>query len=309
MKNKVAIVTGATSFIGIVLCKYLLEKGFIVFAIVRKESEYKLDQIEKQERLRIIYSDIYNLKSIVPHVKETDLFFHLAWDGTGIKDRYDKLTQERNIAVTLNAIEISSQLNCKCFVNAGSQAEYGFTEGVITENSKCNPVTEYGKAKLAVFQKGEKLAVSLGIKFVHLRIFSVYGPGDHERTLIISSLKKMLINDTLELSACTQKWNFIYVDDAVQQIIGVAEYALSKKDFTSEIFHIASKDTRILKEFVDVMYKLTETKSLINYNIPSENLLSLNSSVSNLEKSIGEMKYTPFRDGIKNIIKSILHSS
>jgi nucleoside-diphosphate-sugar epimerase len=308
MKNRIAIVTGLTSFIGLVLGKYLLEKGFFVFAVIRKESEYKLNQIEKQERLRIIYSDIYSLNSIVSHIKEADLFFHLAWDGTGIKDRYDKLIQKRNIAVTLNAIEISSQLNCKCFVNAGSQAEYGFIEGIITENSECNPITEYGKAKLEVFQKGEKLAKSLGIKFVHLRIFSIYGSGDHEWTLVINSLKKMLMNDILKLSACTQKWNYIYVDDAVQQIIRVAEQALSKEDFVSEIFHIASKDTRILKEFVGIMYQLTGSKSLIEYNISSENLLSIEPSISNLEKFIGTMKYISFQDGVKNIIRYIVYS-
>ena len=40
IKNKkVAIITGVTSFLGRSTAKYLLEKGFIVFGIVRPDSD------------------------------------------------------------------------------------------------------------------------------------------------------------------------------------------------------------------------------------------------------------------------------
>lgn len=76
---------------------------------------------------------------------------------------------------TLEAMQSASLMRCRLFVEAGSLAEYGIYNTIITEESPYQPVTEYGKAKLAVKEAGTKLSEKLSIKYLLLLIFSTYG--------------------------------------------------------------------------------------------------------------------------------------
>ncbi|HHE04819.1 MAG TPA: NAD-dependent epimerase/dehydratase family protein [candidate division WOR-3 bacterium] len=72
-----ALVTGATGFIGARMTKYLTDKGYEVYALVRKNS--KLDRLKKLNVYpKLIYGDITNLDSLNEAVREKDYVFHLA---------------------------------------------------------------------------------------------------------------------------------------------------------------------------------------------------------------------------------------
>ena len=97
------------------------------------------------------------------------------------------------------------------------------------ETDALNPVSAYGKAKAAFgeaarafvrerLQKGETAPF-----YVHLRIFSVYGPGDHETALIPSCIRAFRENAPMRFGACTQDWNYLYLDDAVRAVLLAAE--------------------------------------------------------------------------------------
>lgn len=76
---------------------------------------------------------------------------------------------------TLEAMQSASLMRCRLFVEAGSLAEYGIYNTIITEESPCQPVSEYSKAKLAVKEAGTKLSETVEYKipasahFQHLR--------------------------------------------------------------------------------------------------------------------------------------------
>ena len=76
------------------------------------------------------------------------------------------------------------------FMDAGSRVEYGLTDGFMQEDIDCHPVNQYGKAKWEFYQKAAPLCTDLGIHYVHLRFFSVYGTGDHPWSI------KMCIRDS-----------------------------------------------------------------------------------------------------------------
>ena len=75
---------------------------------------------------------------------------------------------------------------------------------LITEETACEPKSLYGEAKLAMREKGETLCGELGLRYIHARIFSAYGPGDHPWTLVESCLDAFLNNREMSLGACTQ---------------------------------------------------------------------------------------------------------
>src|SRR4051794_31585168 len=84
---------------------------------------------------------------------------------------------ESNLSLTLHAITLASELRVKRIVFASSAAVYGkATEVPTKESSETRPSSPYGLQKLTSEQYGELFAAALGLSFVGLRFFNVFGP-------------------------------------------------------------------------------------------------------------------------------------
>ena len=298
------VITGATSFVGIELCKLLLSMNNKVYAVSRNRS-VNLAFLPIHPNLNVVFSDLEHIGSLRNVISNADVFVNLAWAGTDHSGRNDVDIHLKNIQYTLDAMLLAKNMKCSLFVQAGSQAEYGCISDIITESAACAPETEYGKAKLSIWKKGCSICNDLKMKYLHLRIFSIYGENDHPWTLIMSCIRKMLSNEDVELSHCTQKWNFLYVKDAVKQIVLLCNYALSYDDFKCEIYNIASEDTRELKDYVEELYKLTDSRSRLLYGAFSPKFnVSLNPSVTKTKNVIGFISEYSFGDVINCIISN-----
>lgn len=298
MKN--IVVSGATSFIGVYLLNVLLaDENNHVFAMVRPNSlnKSKLKIHENLTVLEFSLQEIENLPSQIP--VSVDVFYHLAWEGTRASARDDKLLQENNYQSSLKAVKVAFELGCKSFVGVGSQAEYGKCIGRITENYKATPLTEYGKAKLRFCEDGKKLAERLGVNFVWARIFSVYGEGDFEGTLIMSAIRKMIKDERILLTECTQNWDFLHVLDAANALLLLSSAP-------SGIYNIASGVSHPLKDFVYEMLRLTGSNSVLDFGaIPynTEGAVSFEPVVDKLISVSGWAPEISFAQGVTEIIK------
>ena len=296
-------ITGATSFLGVELSKALLKAGHEVMAVCRPQSN-GLQALP--EGVTVVHASLSNYASLPALIPHTDVFIHLAWAGTGHDGRDNTEIQKQNITYTTEAMRAAHQMACQLFVMAGSQAEYGATTAPQREEMECAPFSEYGKAKLQVQQACSALSKELGMKYIHLRIFSLFGENDHPWTLVMSCTEKMLRNEPVPLSACTQNWNFLYVCDAAQQITRLCTHALDNKDFRHEIYNIASDDTRPLRAFVERMKELTKSQSELQFGaVQPARLVSLQPDMTKLQNTIG----TPIAPtGFDAVIRIILNT-
>ena len=142
------------------------------------------------------------------------------------------------------------QRGVKYFLFAGSQAEYG-------RGSRDNPepVSAYGKAKLSFSRyglsggKGEEgysfQEQEPQMDFLDLRIFSVYGIGDHESTLVQTLVQAVLAGQSMDLSPCSQMWNFMEARDLARAIAFLLEGG-----FGSGTYDLCGKESRPLKDYV-----------------------------------------------------------
>lgn len=258
-----AIVTGATGFIGKALCVELLNENYDVVAVIRKNSS-KRGKLEALvcEKLQIVELDLDELEKLHTEYKiEADTFFHLAWNGSSGADREDFDIQYKNLAYMKSSIKTAKDCGCKKIVGAGSQAEYGVVRGVAHEDSTVpNPFMMYGAAKLSAYQMGKLYAAQLGIKLVWPRIYSVYGVGENTGTLVsyvVDTLKK---GEVPQLSPCENMWNFMYITDCVRAL-----RLLSENEETEGIYNVASKDTRILKDFVVQIRDIVAPDAELNF--------------------------------------------
>jgi len=297
------VITGATSFLGIELISYLLENGHSVVAVCRPNSEGLSFIPAEVTRVLLDMSEYHTLSN---YISSCDVFINLAWNGTGHDGRDSIVIQEENVKYSTAALEAAWEIGCKLFVEAGSQAEYGITEGLQSEDIDCMPISEYGKAKLQMKHIGFDFANRTGVKYMHLRIFSLIGENDHQWTLVMSAVSKMLKNDPIDLSQCSQTWNFLYVKDAVKQICGLCDYALNSNDFVHEVYNIASQDTRKLKDFVEEIKHITNSSSRLNYGaVIPKNTVSLNPQIDKQKKITNFVSDYNFEQVIKIIIQKI----
>jgi len=227
----------------------------------------------------------------------------MAWDGITREGRDFTDVQRDNITYALQTMDAAKAMGCKVFVETGSQAEYGIVNDVITEDAPCHPFSDYGKAKLALKEAASKHAEEIVIKYLHLRIFSVYGENDHPWAMISSCTTKMLNNEDVELSACQQLWNFLYVKDCSKQITLLSEWAYVNMETSHEVINLASEDTRTLKSYIEEMYSLTGSSSKLLYGkVVPKNLVSLNPDITKLKNAIGFVADYSFAQGYQNVI-------
>lgn len=294
------VVTGATSFIGLELIDHLLENNHQVVAVCRPGSK---GLISIPLGVDIVLSEMCDYGNLHRDIPEADVFVNLAWGGTGHDGRNVVDVQNENIIYTMAAMFAADRMNCKLFVEAGSQAEYGSTTEPQREDAVCEPFSEYGKAKLRVKEELYKLSEELKMKYIHLRIFSLFGENDHPWTLVMSALDKMLANEDVDLSPCTQNWNFLYVKDAVRMINILCEKAVDNPAYKHEVYNIASDDTRRLKDFVERMKILCKSHSKLNYGaVVPQNLVSLQPDMSKTSSVVGSLNEFSFDDIILKII-------
>lgn len=252
-----ALVTGATSFIGANLVRILADKGYKVIAVARPASR-NFHRIPQHENITVLEFDISQVDELSRHIYHADTFFSLAWEGARGALRLDEQLQQENCRTTMQAVKTACALGAKVFVGCGSQAEYGSPVGITTEQTKENPDTSYGKAKLICRQEGEHIAHAHGMRFVWPRIFSIYGPADFPGTLVASSMEKMLRNEPIECSACTQQWDYLYVKDAAAALALLAQKG-------EGVYNIASGDVRSLRSYLEEMRHLLQSSSELHF--------------------------------------------
>lgn len=299
---KSILITGITSFIGRNILNDLLMKEYLVYGVVRKNST-KISLLPKNNRIKIIECDMSNYALLKNKVKHIDAIIHLAWNGTRGKDRNDQSMQENNYAASIDLMNIVSDLGAKVFISAGSQAEYGPHNGVITEETECTPLTKYGENKLKFYNEALPFFTSRGIDFKEPRFFSLYGPGDYSGTMIVSILTNMLNNEICQFTDCQQFWNFLHIKDAVR---GIASLIEEKCD--NGAYNFGSSDTRRLKEFILEMAKQTKTRSKLEFGAIPHNdsgTCGIRPDISKMLKATHWKPEVTFAKGIQSVIESL----
>lgn len=303
------VITGATSFVGAATVKEMIKRGHDVVAVVRPESK-KLDRLAgivgAEKKLTIIENDISTPELLPEKIKGTcDVFCHFGWGGSGSGARTDHALQEKNLEASLKTIHAAKSLGCGRFIFSGSQAEYGFHTAIMTENIPCTPKSLYGEAKLKMREEGERLCKELGMSYIHTRIFSAYGPGDHPWTLVESCLKAFKNGEILSLGQCTQQWNFIYIEDLAAAMCALAETPKEQLDSENPVYNLAGSETKPLMEFVEEIHGLCGWNGTAAYASRAENaegVINLIPDISKLKAVTGWTPKVNFMSGIQKML-------
>lgn len=300
------VLTGATSMIGVALMKECIKHHIQVLAIVRRNST-NLYRIPNSDDIKVIEYNLEELSTLEIPKEDYDVFYHLGWDYTGRQNRNNAVLQNLNIKYTLDAVELAYRMGCSTFIGAGSQAEYGRVENMITPKTPVNPDIAYGIAKYAAGKLSSLRCEELEMKHIWTRIFSVYGPYDNNDTMIMYSIRKMLAKEKTEYTKSEQLWDYLYCDDAAS-----AFYAIGLRGKDKSTYCIGSGEVKQLSEYIHTIRDNIDHKLEIGIGekeYAEKQVMHLCADISNLTADTGFQPEIAFDEGIKRTIEWFMKES
>ena len=170
------LITGGAGFIGSHFVDLLLGLGDEV-VIVDDLSGGRVDNLPAHRSVEFVEKN-FRTCDARDFAGRFDAIVHLAAQPS-VATSWEQPMQahESNLSLTLHAITLASELRIKRIVFASSAAVYGkATEVPTKESSQTSPSSPYGLQKLTSERYGQLFAGSLGLSFVGLRFFNVFGP-------------------------------------------------------------------------------------------------------------------------------------
>jgi len=301
---KRAVITGATGAIGMALIQLLIQSEVEVLVFCHKGSTRNA-RIPVHPLVTIGYCDLSDLSQYVDaEKKKYDVFYHFAWAGTSGSARNDMDLQVKNVQYTLDAVRLAKQLGCSRFIGVGSQAEYGRVSEAITPNTPAFPENGYGIAKLCAGQMSRLEAEKAGISHIWVRVSSVYGPYDGENTLIISTIRKLLNEDSPSFTKGEQIWDYLFSSDAAVAFMKIAEQGVD-----GSVYCLGGGEAKPLKEYI------LELGSIVNPTVEmrfgevpygEKQVMYLSTDISDLSKATGFIPNVSFSEGMKKTLAWVI---
>jgi nucleoside-diphosphate-sugar epimerase len=222
------LITGTTGFIGSHLARLLVQEEVEVFALIRPRSNpWRIRDI--LPKLQVVEGDllhpeqgwIEDLGSI-----RMDACLHFAWYAEpGIF-----LTSPLNLQYLSASLRLAEGLvkaGCQKIVIAGSFSEYDQELGYLAEKSALRPNTPYGGAKVALYQALSLWAPREGVELLWPRIFSVYGPTEHEKRFVPAVILAALRGEVTRLTPGEQLRDYLHVADTAAAIWAATKSGLT----------------------------------------------------------------------------------
>lgn len=298
---KKAIVTGATGFIGKFLVKELIAQNIEVIAVVRENSK-NMARI-KDLHIQIIECnmDSFNRISDIVSDRNIDVIFHTAWQGVSDTDAKNHSIQLQNVQATLDLIDAADRMGIKTFIGCGSIHE---AEALI-EISENKPVTNLGlmykTAKTSAHWMGKAKAGNYGIRFFW-PLINTYGEEETSSRLINTIIRKIFNQESPDLSAGDQYYDFVHVTDVAHALFLIAEKGIDGKNYT-----IGSGTAKPLKEFLMTVGEIANqihggSDIPLGFGKIRSNVINLPKNtfdVTALSKDTGFVPSVSFEDGIR----------
>lgn len=254
---RVALVTGATGFVGRNLVSRLVREGWQVHIVTRKGSH--LPAIPEFSKV-INHTHDGTTEGMIRLVGEAkpNVVFHLA-------SLFLAQHESKDIEpLVLSNVLFGSQLLEAMRVNDVRQIVNTGTSWQHYNNEDYNPVCLYAATKQAFDDILIYYTEATPIKAITLQLFDTYGPNDPRPKLFHLLAKAAKSGETLAMSPGEQLIDIVYIDDVIDAYLS-ATNLLSTLPRGHEVFAISSGSPIPLRSLVAVYERVVGVNLLIDW--------------------------------------------
>ena len=143
----------------------------------------------------------------------------------------------------------------------GTMHEIGYWEGVVTSETPCSPLSQYGIAKNALRQSLLLYAKSTETKLRWLRAFYIYGDDDNSSSIFGRIIRAVKNGErSIPLNSGTNLYDFIHISKLVKQIV----QATVQTDYQG-IINVCSGRPITLSEQLEMYIRENDFDILLDY--------------------------------------------
>lgn len=249
--NRVALVTGATGFLGEHLVRRLLVDGWETHAIVRPSSNATiLCEVLGSSNVHVHDGRTAELIDILRSV-HPEIVFHLAsvFVAEHSTDDVGPLVQS-NILFGTQLLEAMTVAGVSTIVNTGTTWQH-------YEGREYSPVSLYAATKQAFEDILQFYCEARGLRALTLELPDTYGPGDKRLKLFSLLERAARSGETLQMSPGEQLLDLLHVDDVVHGYELAADGLLTGHLPSLSQYRLSSGSLVRLKDVVELYRQAT----------------------------------------------------
>ena len=257
------IVTGGAGFIGSNLCKALCDRGDEIIAIDNLSVSENNVPLLSEMGAQLVKADIADYDAIEPYFAGVDIVYHLAAMNRAQRSiENPRAANASNVTGTLNVLEAMRVHKVPTIIFVSSSSVYAGREGALKEDGMLSPPHPYGVGKLAGEHYVRIYGELFGLKWMTLRLFSVYGPhqlGNIDKAGAVAKFIHFAEHDMpLPIYGDGSFLrNFTYVDDVVRCLILATEKPLA----LGNIINVANSREVRVKDIAEMVLRITGGKA------------------------------------------------
>ena len=252
------LVTGSSGFIGMHLCKSLLEDGYQVVGIDNMNDYYdpnlkkaRLKELYLYDNFKFLKADISDYPSVETAFKdfEPEKVVNLAAQaGVRYSLENPQAYIQSNVVGFMNILECCRHHQVKGLIYASSSSVYGGNEKFpfSIDDSVDRPISIYAASKISNELMAHTYSHLYGLHTTGLRFFTVYGPwGRPDMAMYIFTEK---ISNDLPIPVFNygkMQRDFTYIDDIIDGV-----KASIDKNFFCEIFNLGNNRCENLMDMI-----------------------------------------------------------
>lgn len=314
------LITGGAGFIGSHLAEYLLEKGHEVYALddLSTSSFDNIEHFKTHPLFHFIFGSILNESLIAPLIQASDLIYHLAASvGVQLVMNQPLKTLETNVAGTDIVLKTACVNRKKVLITSSSEVYGKKIQSIFSEDHDCTigPSTKlrwaYATSKL--YDEFLALAYHLeeNLPVVIVRLFNTIGP--HQTgsygMVVPRFIDQALKNEPLSVYGDgKQSRCFLAVQDAICAMVTLME----SPNAVGEIFNIGSNEEISIENLANLIIRLTNSQSKINYlpygEVYGEDFEDIQKRVPDISKIKKWIGFQPIID-LEDMLISIIQKS
>ena len=307
---KKILLIGGAGYIGSIVTKYLLEKGYMVvsYDLLLYNNYVCVEPFKTQKHYRFINGDMLDKDKLKPIISDVNAVVLLAGlVGDPVTKKYPKESKVINDIAVKGVINLCSEVNIERFIFISTCSNYGLIkeDKFADENHDLKPLSLYSKSKVNAEEYILSLKGKTKMNPTILRFATAFGLSNRMRfDLTISEFVRelMLGNELIVYDENT--WRpYCHVYDFARLILLILESSLDKISF--EVFNAGSKKNNATKKMiVDMISKKIKNPKVKYLNHGSD---PRNYKV-NFDKVKNELGFKPVYDieyGISELIDSM----